>query len=331
MLRRTLLTWATLCALCVSAAQVRAAAEITIKGRLAQTVEPGGWLVVTAREKYLLLNVARWRNEAWFRADAEVEATGDARPGTVTTYMEGTPFEARTLRPFGASGSAGQTQEVTAGSLNLTRVVVTGNALVQAQPDTAVVVVAVTTQARSALEAQQENARKSDAVVRAVKDAAGARAEVKTSGYNLQPQYAYKEGQPPTIQAYQARNSVTVTLSDLTRVGAVIDAASGAGATNVDSLSFTLREDKAARQQALADATRAALAKAQTIAQALGGRVVRIVEVQEVTAGQPIPLYKTEAAQTRGMIAQSVPTPVEVGALDINSQVQLVADISTSK
>jgi uncharacterized protein YggE len=331
MLRRTLLTWATLCALFVSAAQVRAAAEITIKGRLAQTVEPGGWVVVTTREKYLLLNAARWRNETWFRADAEVEATGDARPGTITTYMEGTPFEARTLHPFGAGGSAAQTQEVTAGSLNLTRVVVTGDALVQAQPDTAVVVVAVTTQARSALEAQQENARKSDAVVRAVKDAAGARAEVKTSGYSLQPQYAYKEGQPPTIQAYEARNSVTVTMSELTRVGAVIDAASGAGATNVDSLSFTLREDKAARQQALADATRAALAKAQTIAQALGGRVVRIVEVQEASAARPTPIYKTETSFMRSAAAQAPPTPIEAGALDINSQVQLVADISTGK
>jgi uncharacterized protein YggE len=164
-----------------------------------------------------------------------------------------------------------------------------------------------------------------------VKDAAGARAEVKTSGYNLQPQYAYKEGQPPTIQAYEARNSVTVTLSELTRVGAVIDAAAGAGATNVDSLSFTLREDKAARQQALADATRAALAKAQTIAQALGGRVVRIVEVQEASAARPTPIYKTETSFMRSAAAQAPPTPIEAGALDINSQVQLVADISTSK
>jgi uncharacterized protein YggE len=331
MLRRTLLTWATLCALFVSAAQVRAA-EITIKGRLAQTVEPGGWVVVTAREKYLLLNAARWRNEAWFRVDAEVEATGEARPGTITTYMEGTPFEARTLRPFGASGSAAQTPEATAGSLNLTRVVVTGNALVQAQPDTAVVVVAVTTQATRALEAQQENARKSDAVVRSVKDAAGPRAEVKTSGYNLQPQYAYPQGGSPIIRGYEARNSVTVTLSDLTRVGAVIDAATSAGATNVDSLSFTLRQDKQARAQALADATREALDKAQAIAQALGGRVIRIIEVQETTAGRPIPIYKSEMAATRGMVAQAAPpTPIEVGALDISSQVQLVADISTNK
>ena len=329
-MRRTLLTWATLCALIFTAtARARAAEELTIRGRLAHTVEGGGWLIVTQKDRYLLINADRWRNESWFRADAEVEATGELRPNAVTIHMEGTAFEARTLRPFSA-GAAGQT-EVTAGASGLTRVVVAGDALVQAQPDTAIVVVAVTTQAPSALGAQQENARKSDAVVRAVKDAAGAGGEVKTSGYNLQPQYAYKEGQPPTIRGYEARNSVTVTLGDLTRVGAVIDAASGAGATNVDSLSFTLRQDRQARAQALADATREALAKAQTVAQALGGRVVRIVEVQEVTQGHPVPIYQPEFGRARASVAQAPPTPVEVGALDINSQVQLVADISTGR
>ncbi len=334
-MRRILLTWATLCALvCVCVAPTSAAVEeVTIKGRLARTVEAGGWLVVAPGQKYLLLNAARWRSESWFRADAEVEATGESRPGTITIYQEGTPFEARTLRPANDGGAqATQAVEATSGAASLARVVVSGAALVQAQPDTAVVSVAVTTQGRTALEAQAENARQSDAVVRAVKNAAGTQGEVKTSGYNLQPQYAYKEGQPPTIRAYEARNSVTVTLSDLTKVGAVIDAASNAGATNVDSLSFTLRQDKAARQQALAEATREALSKAQTIAQALGGRVVRIIEVQETTEGRPVPLYRAEMGTAGRMTAQAAPpTPVEVGALDIRAQVQLVAEISTGK
>jgi uncharacterized protein YggE len=233
-----------------------------------------------------------------------------------------------------AAQASAQTPEATPGAPSpFTRVVVTGDALVQAQPDTAVVSIAVVTQGQTALAAQQENARKSDAVVRAVRDAAGASAEVKTSGYNLQPQYAYNQGQPPTIRAYEARNSVMVTTSDLNRVGAIIDAASNAGATNVDSLAFTLRQDKQARAQALTDATRAALDKAQTIAQTLGGRIVRIVEVQEITQGRPIPLYRDEALPINGrMTAQAAPpTPVEIGTLDIHSQVQLVADISVNK
>jgi uncharacterized protein YggE len=225
------------------------------------------------------------------------------------------------------TGRALPSEVATSQTAAASKVLVTGDSIVQAQPDTAIVTIAVVTQARTALEAQQQNAAKSDAVVRALKSAMGAGAEIKTSGYSLQPQRVYKENQPPTIVGYEARNSVTVTLSDLTRVGAVIDAASQAGANDVAGISFTLRKDRQARDQALAEATKEALAKAQVIAGALGGRVVRIVEVQEEGFERPRPIaYDT--IQT--MRAQSVATPIEVGTLDITSRVQLVAEIETA-
>ena len=52
------------------------------------------------------------------------------------------------------------------------------------------------------------------------------RREIKTSGYSVQPQRMYRENQPPTITGYEARNTVTVTMSDLTKVGTLIDASS---------------------------------------------------------------------------------------------------------
>ncbi|MFN2480223.1 MAG: SIMPL domain-containing protein, partial [Pyrinomonadaceae bacterium] len=212
------------------------------------------------------------------------------------------------------------------------RVVVSGDSIVRSRPDTALITVAVVTQGQTALAAQQENARKSEAVVRAVKAAAGAGAEVETSGYSLQPQYTYRQNEQPLIQGYQARNGVNVTMSDLTKVGAVIDAATSAGANNVDNLSFTLRHDKPARDQALAEATRAALAKAQVIAQALGGRVTRILEVQEATdQPRPIPMYEAKGTAGRMMATDAQQTPVEIGTLDIRSQVQLVAEITTNQ
>ena len=212
-----------------------------------------------------------------------------------------------------------------------TRVVVTGDSLVQERPDTAVITVAVVTQNRSALAAQQENATKTEAVVRAVRQAAGQGAEVETSGYNLQPQYTYRENQTPLIQSYVAQNSVTVTMSDLTKVGAVIDAAAAAGANQVSGLSFTLRQDKAARQRALAEATREALSKAQTLATVLGGRVVRVVEVSEAgSVSRPVPIYKDEVMTMQARVGQA-PTPVEVGSLDIRSQVTLVAEVAPER
>ena len=296
------------------------AKEITIQGGLQRTVEAGGWVISKSTQKYLILNAQRFQNEKWFAEGNEVEAVGEAKPDVMTTQMEGTPFEARTMRAFAQSGSGGNQNELR----GLTRVLVTGDSIVQVQPDTAILTVSVVTQGRRALDAQQENANRSDAVVRALKSAAGAGAEIKTSGYSLQPIRVYKEGQPPTITGYEARNSVTVIMSDLTRVGAVIDATAQAGANDVAGISFTLRKDRPARDQALAEATREAVSKAQVIASALGGRVVRIVEVQEEGVQQPRPIYET---QMQLMRTSAAPTPVEVGTLDITSRVQLIAEV----
>jgi uncharacterized protein len=226
------------------------------------------------------------------------------------------------------SVSHAQTQ-ATAGAdtRRVTRVLVTGDAIVRAQPDTAVLMIAVVTQSNKALDAQQQNAVKSDAVIKAIK-AAIPGAEVKTSGYSLQPQRVYRENQPPTITGYEARNMVTVTLSDLTKVGTVIDAASQAGANDIPAISFTLRQDRPARDQALKDATREAVSKAQVIAQALGGRVLRIVEVQE--EGFRLPPQPMLQVAYADMAKREVATPIEVGTLEIGSRVQLIAEVETN-
>lgn len=325
--KRQLLIFVSLITLVVALSANAFAVELTVRGRLARTVEPGGWLIQTEAQKYLVLNSQRFQNEKWFGEGAQVEAIGSEQRDTISIYQEGIPFEARVLRPF-AGGVQGADAAIN--SPLTTRVLVTGDSIVKAQPDTAILTLAVVTQAKSALEAQQQNATLSDAVIRAVKPAAGASAEIKTSGYNLQPQRVYKENQPPTIVGYEARNAVTVTMSDLQRVGAVIDAASLAGANNVDGLSFTLRQNQAARSQALTEATREAIAKAQTVAQALGGRITRILEVQEANATAR-PLYQSER-NADGFIAGSrMQTPIETGTLDIQSQVQVIVEVETAK
>ncbi len=307
----------------IALAMTTAVSELTVRGRLQRTVEPGGWVVVADGNKYLLLNTQGYQKEGWFREGTEVEAIGEAKSDIVTSFMEGTPFEVRSLRPL-AQGAPGNQIVGGADSRNLTRVLVAGDSIVQAQPDTAILTIAVVTQGKRALDAQQQNATQSDAVIRTLKSAAGAGAEIKTSGYSLQPQRVYKENQPPTITGYEAHNTVTVTLGDLTKVGAVIDAAALAGANEVSGITFTLRKDRPARDQALAEATREALAKAQVIAQALGGRVVRIVEVQEEGTVRPRPVYQDERM---GLMKAQAATPIEVGSLEITSRVQLIAEV----
>ncbi len=302
----------------ISAGGAKAQQPQTVSGKLAPTVEAGGWLIAAEREKYLLLNAGRFRGESWFRAGAEVAATGEIKRGAVTIYQEGIPFEAETLRLRQTSPNENNANEVRS-----TNVTVSGAARVTAQPDTAIVSVSVVTQNASANEAQQQNAARTTAVINALKNAAGNGAEIKTSNYRLVPQRVYKENQPPTITGYEARNSITVTLGDLTKVGAVIDRATAAGANNIDGISFTLRRDTEARGRALAEAAREAIAKANTLAQTLGGRMLRIVSIEEDGASPRPVIY----AQRETLAAQTADTPIEVGALEINSRVRLVAEV----
>src|SRR5215212_1334379 len=102
LMRRTLkaarvLTAAALLALAAHAA--RAQGVITVEGKLARTTESGGWLISAEAGKYLILNARRFQGESWFKEGAAVVATGEVKNDTMTTYMEGAPFEARTLRP----------------------------------------------------------------------------------------------------------------------------------------------------------------------------------------------------------------------------------------
>jgi uncharacterized protein YggE len=298
--------------------------EITVRGKLQKTVEAGGWLIVAGDAKYLILNAKNFQSNAWFKESTNVEAVGETKD-VMTTFMEGTPFEAKSMQPVDQNVATPGRND----NRRVTRVMVAGDSIVQAQPDTAIVTISVVTQNKQALAAQQENATKTDAVVRALKAAAGAGAEVKTSGYSLQPQRVYRENQPPTISGYEARNSVTVTLSDLNKLGSVIDASAQAGANDVAGIAFTLRQDRQARDRALSEATQEAVSKARVIAQALGGRVVRIVEVQEEGFQQrpPVPLYQPEVMMAkRGDVA----TPIEIGSLEIMSKVQVIAEVESN-
>lgn len=310
-------------AVILSTATILHAKEITVRGKLQKTVEAGGWLIVKDDTKYLILNPKNFDSNDWFKVGTNVEAVGEVKE-VMTTFMEGTPFEVKTMKPVD------KVEQATAAVQGrVTRVMIVGDSIVQAQPDTAILTIAVVTQNRSAITAQQENAAKSDEVVRVLKTVAGTGAEVKTSGYSLQPQRVYKEGQPPTISGYEARNTVTVTMSDLTKVGNVIDAAAQAGSNDVSGIAFTLRQDRPARDRALGEATREAISKAQVIAQALGGRVSRIVEVQEEGFQQrpPVPVYQAE----NFMAAKSAAaTPIEVGSLEISSRVQVIAEVETN-
>ena len=126
---------------------------------------------------------------------------------------------------------------------------VMGYGEVKASPDLAIVVLAVDTTAETAANATSENAKRTTAVIDALKKKLGDKDRVTTSGYSLQPQYANRRpgsDAPPEISGYIASNQVRVESRDLTKVGDLIDAAIAAGANRTDMLVVQPGEPRAA-------------------------------------------------------------------------------------
>lgn len=213
----------------------------------------------------------------------------------------------------------------------LTRITVIGDSTAKVAPDTAVVTFSVVTQSPQAVTAQQENARKSEAVGTAIKAlVTDAKIDVKTSGYSLQPEYSY-DFSPARIKGYEVKNTVTVSVNKTDNVGSIVDAATAAGANSVEGIQFVVGEESPAQGESLASATRQAMAKAEAIAASLNGRIVRIVQSTEGGIDPVHVQASYMSANSNSAISQGLAkpsTPVRAGSLDVRSQVILVVDVA---
>lgn len=202
---------------------------------------------------------------------------------------------------------------------------VMGEATVSARPDQAEIDIGVVAQAPTAQAAATQNAQRLDAVVAELRRALGPTADLRTSRYTVTPDYrSPREGSGPTISGYTATNSVHVKTGDLGDVGKIIDLSTQAGANTINRLQFTLKDEQAARAEALRAAAVKARGQAEVLAAALGLKIVRVLSVAE---GQPVVTRPMPYALAGGMPARAA-TPVEPGTVDVHATVTLTVEVS---
>ena len=159
-------------------------------------------------------------------------------------------------------------------------ITVTGSGETLVSADTAIVSVGVSVRKPTAPQAQSA-ANEVIAAVRATLTAAGFNEEDINTGFvNLYGVYDYTRD-IEEIVAYNANSTLAVKVSDMTRVGEVIDLAFGAGANTLDNVSFSVSDSAAAREASLKDAVADAKAKAAVLAEAAGLGGLEVVFIQE--------------------------------------------------
>ncbi len=202
---------------------------------------------------------------------------------------------------------------------------VTGQATVEAQPDQVEVDAGVVTRADTSQRASTENARVLDAALASLRRSFPM-ATIRSVAYSVRPEYNQPTGNAePRITGYTATNLVRVTLADVSRVGALIDAATTAGANSVERVQYSLSKEDAVRAQALRDAAVAARAHADALATALGVRIVRILSASEESVA-PTRQFAEMATFARGAAAPT--TPISVGPIEMTATVTLTVEVA---
>jgi hypothetical protein len=218
---------------------------------------------------------------------------------------------------------AAQTPGATSAS-NEPVVVTTGEGVVKTAPDRVWVTIAAESRAKSPREAQRANVDAMKAVFDKLK-AMGLPADaIRTSGYDLQPQFDYVNGRQ-SLREYLARNSIEVRVDDVTRAGEVLDAAVGSGATSVSGVRFDLKDRSAAEREALKKAVADARGRADAAAAGAGMRVDRIVRIEEQRMMIPEPRPMMMARQS--MVADAAGPPMSPGELEIRVTVTMTSSI----
>ena len=201
----------------------------------------------------------------------------------------------------------------------------------QAAPDLATITVGVTVQAKTAQDAMRQNAEKMSGLIAALKAQGIAAKDIQTSNLNLQPQYDYHNGvsssgpaQPTTLTGYRASNDVSVTVNDLTRLGATVDAVVNGGANQVNGISFGLHDPQTAEDAARVQAVERLQKEAAIYAKAAGLHIKALRSLSEGGGYTPSPVRPMMYASAAKVAA---PTPVEAGQLDLRVQVSAVYEL----
>lgn len=200
-----------------------------------------------------------------------------------------------------------------------------GQAEIEAIPDEARLTVGINVNKNTVLAAQEEANGVIAAITEEIMKLGIKKDALKTSQYSINPNYDYSSG-ANKIVGYSVNSSLTVTLTDFSKVNEVIDLATAKGANQVGGISFVLSEAKEkelkaqAREEAIADAKNSA----SELARLSGVKLGKVVDVIESNNDYwPMPMSARPEMSMVKDAGGGVPTSIEPGSTTYSYSVTL--------
>jgi uncharacterized protein YggE len=198
---------------------------------------------------------------------------------------------------------------------------VSGNGTVYLTPDIAYIYIGVNTDDADIAQAVSRNNAQAQALVEALKNAGVATADIQTSNFSV---YSNQKAVDPlsglpTGYTYTVDNTVYVTVRDTSKLGVLLNTAVGAGANNINSITFDVADKTAAeaqaRQKAMDDAAALAGELAQTAKVSLGA--IQTITYSDNTSS---PYYGMGGG---GASSPNSSVPIQAGQMQVSVSVSV--------
>ena len=202
----------------------------------------------------------------------------------------------------------------------------------EVSPDTVEVSISVKTEDKKSMqEAVRKNKEISDVVYSYLKSViTSANGDyVKTSNFSASPNYIYNNNKR-VLDKYSVSNNVIVHTKSIDKISESIDKSLSLGATDVDSLNFSLSEKDAQCSELLSNATKQVKKRADIVAAAAGSSVVGIKSIDTTcslnSSSNRYPVYRNslmmaKSASMDTAVPEASPVNIEAGTIKIYSNV----------
>lgn len=205
---------------------------------------------------------------------------------------------------------------------------VSTNANADVSPDTVEISIAVKTKdAKSLQKATSENKLISDKVYGELKSMINSQNGdyIKTSNYNARPVYIYNSNNKRVLDKYEASNNIIVHTKNIDKAGKMIDKALELGATDINSINFSLSNYDSKCNSLLEEASKKAKARVDIVAKASGTYITGVKNINMSCSENAVNRVQYRVMMNKAMSAGAMSdeaaaepaTPIQSGNIKI--------------
>ncbi len=188
-------------------------------------------------------------------------------------------------------------------------ITISASGTVTAVPDRVMITLGVMSDALTAREALDANTAAMRKVIDTLKAEGLADRDVQTSDFSIGPRYEYyQDGKPPKLAGYTVSNMVNIRVTDIAKLGSILDKVVGEGSNQINGIRFEVSDADTRLDEARKTAVANARRMAELYATAAGATLGQVMTIQEASYNPgPMPMMRQAAA------AEAAPVPIEAG------------------